>query len=436
MRKRRAGRGPGRTETVTIAGLAAGGDGVGRVGGQVVFVPRTAPGDVAQVEIVEERRSFLRGRLLRLLTPSPLRVPPGCPAFGECGGCSWRHVAYPAQLEAKRSIVENALLRIGRLEQPAVAATLPSPRADGYRHRARLHASTGGASPAFGFYRSGSRELVKLERCPVLHPALEAVARGLNLAAEQHPGAFIHVAEASLATGWDGAAVRVILRGGAGGGLPALAGDAGRALRDAAARRGVEVLLGDEGARPLALGPGDRALLTTGETFTQVNLAQNVALVGIALELAEPRPGGPALDLCCGLGNLSLPLAARGARVTGVDLDGEAVRQARENARRLGLDAEFTRADAAAAARALADAGRRFEVVLLNPPRAGAREAFAAAAALAPPRIVVVSCDPATMARDGAALAGAGYRLDAAHPVDLFPQTAHVETVARFARAS
>jgi 23S rRNA (uracil1939-C5)-methyltransferase len=140
------------------------------------------------------------------------------------------------------------------------------------------------------------------------------------------------------------------------------------------------------------------------------------------------------LDLCCGLGNLALPAAARGGRVTGVDLDGQAIVQARENARRLGLSATFIHDDAAAAVLALAGAGRRFPLVLLNPPRAGAREAVAAIPALSPSRILVVSCDPATLARDAAALAAAGYRLDAVRPVDLFPQTAHVETVARFSR--
>jgi 23S rRNA (uracil1939-C5)-methyltransferase len=187
---------------------------------------------------------------------------------------------------------------------------------------------------------------------------------------------------------------------------------------------------------PLRLGPGDDALITTGATFTQVNLAQNAALVATALDLADPRPGEEVLDLCCGLGNLAVPAAARGARVLGVDLDGEAVRQARDNARRARCDATFVRGDAAAVAAALAGEGRRFGLVLLNPPRGGARDACATLAALAPARVVVVSCDPATLARDAAVLAAGGFRLAAAQPLDLFPQTAHVETAARFETVS
>ena len=234
-------------------------------------------------------------------------------------------------------------------------------------------------------------------------------------------------------TGWDGAAVRLLLRGGRGEPV-AIPGAAARAVRDAAAARGLRLLLDDTSGEPLALGPGPDALVTTGETFTQINLRQNLALVELAIALAAPVPGEEVLDLCCGLGNLALPAAARGGRVTGVDLDEQAIVQARENARRLGRAATFVRDDAAAAVRALAGAGRRFPLVLLNPPRTGAREAVAAIPALSPSRVVVVSCDPATLARDAAALAASGYILDAARPVDLFPQTAHVETVALFRR--
>jgi len=194
----------------------------------------------------------------------------------------------------------------------------------------------------------------------------------------------------------------------------------------------VLLLFGDDTHRPLPLGPGDDALVTTGETFTQVNLANNQALVGTVLGLAAPRAGEEVLDLYCGLGNLALPTAARGARVLGADLDAEAVRQALENATRLGRETEFVRGDAAAVARELRGQGRRFALVLLNPPRTGARDTVAAVAALAPARVVMVSCDPATLARDAAAFRAAGYRLDAVAPIDLFPQTAHVETVSLF----
>lgn len=415
---------------IRIARLAAGGDGVGRIGAKVVFAPRTAPGDEVEVEIVEERRTWCRARVLRLLAPGPDRAAPPCPSFGACGGCDWQHLAYPAQLAAKRSIVEDALRRIGRLDPPPIAPTIPSPLEYGYRHRARLHRANRDGAAVFGFFRAGSHETIALETCRVLIPALNGMLGALAETGRRHPAAFASCSEVRIDAGWDGAATRVLLRG-ARGDAATLAGTAARTLQDAAAARGLR-LLTEADSEPLALGPGPDALVTTGETFTQVNLRQNLTLVELAIALAAPAPGEEVLDLCCGLGNLSLPAAARGGRVTGVDLDDQAISQARENALRLGRAATFIRDDAGTAVRTLSGAGRRFPLVLINPPRTGAKVAVAAIPALAPERVLVVSCDPATLARDAAALAASGYVLITARPVDLFPQTAHVETVALF----
>ena len=419
---------------LAIERLAAGGDGVGRIGAKVAFVPRTAPGDEVEVEIRDERKTWCRARVLRLLKSGPDRTAPPCPAFGNCGGCDWQHLTYPAQLAAKRTIVEDALRRIGRLEPPTVWPTIPSTLEYGYRHRARLHTARRDDATAFGFFRSGTHDVVPLENCPVLHPALNAMLGILAETARRYPAAFALCREVRIDTGWDGSAVRLLLRGAAGepAEIPAAAA---QAMRDAAAACGLGLLLDGGDDKPLVLGAGPDALITTGETFTQINLRQNLTLVDLAIALAAPVPGEEILDLCCGLGNLALPAAARGGLVTGVDLDEQAIVQARENARRLGRAATFVHDDALGAVRALAGAGRRFPLVLLNPPRTGAREAAAAIPALFPSRVVVVSCDPATLARDAAVLAVSGYALDTVRPVDLFPQTAHVETVALFRRS-
>jgi 23S rRNA (uracil1939-C5)-methyltransferase len=437
MHRDRDGGRDGTPLTVAIERLAAGGDGVGRVGGKTVFVPLSAPGDVVEAEIVEDRRTFSRARIRRIVTPSRDRVEPPCPLFGACGGCAWQHLAYEAQLLAKRTIVEDALRRIGRLAPPPVPPVLPSPLQYGYRHRARLHVAIEGGAARLGFFRAGSHRVVPVERCPVLHPALDAALAALAAALRRGGATLAPGTGVRADTGWEGATVRLTFGDPRGVALripPSLE----HALLEAFDAAGIALEIAGAGRRRLRLplGPGGDALVTTGATFTQVNLLQNRALVAAALDLAAVRPGEEALDLCCGLGNLAVPAAGRGARVLGVDLDGEAVRQARENARRAGCDATFVRGDAAATAAALAGEGRRFDLVLLNPPRGGAREACAALAGLAPARIVVVSCDPATLARDAAVLAGGGFRLAAARPLDLFPQTAHIETAARFERVS
>lgn len=419
---------------VAITRLAGGGDGVGRLGGKVIFVPLTAPGDVCAVALVEERPAFLRGRLLGLESPSPHRVAPRCPLFGVCGGCAWQHVAPALQREAKRSIVEDALARIGHLEHPPVPETVPSPAAYGYRHRVRLHVAAHRGRARFGFYRPGSRDLVPAAGCPVLHPALERLLPLLGEAGRRRPELFARCSEVRADTDYRGALVRLALlpRHGPPRAFPREALDG---LVDTADRGTPEFLAGPAADRPLRLGPEAGALETTGAAFTQVNLEQNRALVRVALDGAAPRAGEEVLDLFCGLGNLSLPAAARGAVVLGVDRDAAAVRQAVANALRLGLDAVFRAGDAAAEARRLAAEGRRFGLVLLNPPRTGARETVAIPA-LAPSRVLMVSCDPATFARDAALLCEGGYRLSAVQPLDLFPQTAHVETVGLFTPAA
>jgi 23S rRNA (uracil1939-C5)-methyltransferase len=435
MQRVQKGRAHGPPLRLVVERLAGGGDGVAHAGGKTVFVPYSAPGDTVEADIVEDRRSFCRARLLRVVTPSPDRAEPRCAHFGVCGGCSWQHVVYSAQVAAKRAIVEDALRRIGRLAPPPVPPVIPSPVEYGYRHRARLHAVGAGGTVHVGFFRHGSHRIVPVECCPVLHPSLNAALAALARALRRSSQALSSGAEVRLDTGWDGSAVRLSFRGARGAAPPAHPSLA-RALQEAAAAADValEVAEGDSLGLPLPLGPGDDAPVTTGATFTQVNLVQNQALVATALDLAAIRPGEEVLDLCCGLGNLAIPAARRGARVLGVDLDAQAVRQARENAGRAACDATFVRGDAAAVAAALAAGGRRFDLVLLNPPRTGARAACEALARLAPARVVVVSCDPATLARDAAALTAGGHRLAAAQPLDLFPQTAHVETAALFVR--
>lgn len=417
---------------IAITRLAAGGDGVGRLDGKVVFVPLTAPGDIAAIEIAGDRGAFLRGRLLGLDRPSPQRVEPPCPLFGACGGCRWQHLAYPLQLEAKRSIVEEALRRIGHFEPPPIPGTMSSPAAYGYRHRVRLHVAPGGGRAIFGFFRAESREVVPTDRCAVLHPGLDALFPILNETAHRHPKLFAGCREVRADTDFEGRFLRLALRARDGRPL-AVPADAQETLRTATAATATQILVGATAERPLRLDPEEEALETAGEAFTQANLRQNQNLVRLAMEMAAPVAGEEVLDLYCGLGNLSLPTVARGATVLGIDRDAEAVGQARANARRGGgVNAAFRQGDAAETARLLAGERRRFDLVLLNPPRTGARETVAILPAFAPSRILMISCDPATFARDAALFRERGYHLAAVRPLDMFPQTAHVETIGLF----
>ncbi len=419
---------------LSIEALSWGGDGVGRAEGKVVFTPLTAPGDRAQVEIVSDHRSYSRGRLLSLHHKGPGRTQPPCTLFADCGGCQWQHVSYKGQLAAKSAILTDSLLRIAKIPPPAGVLLLPSPRVYGYRHRTRLHSGRRGGRPVLGFFKTGSHEIVPVARCLLLHDSLNDVLRALRELMGKRPSFAAAFDTVNLAADFAGTRIRATFRDRRGRAV--IPPDAAvRELSFLSGRDGAGLSLAAPGERPLALGPGTDGPFSTGDTFTQVNLHHNRNLVREVVSMAAPAPGERILDLYCGTGNFSFPLAAAGSAVLGIDTAGSCVRSARENAEHLGSPSPaFRRGGAESAVVTLAAQGERFDLIVLNPPRTGARDTVAELPALEPSRIVMVSCDPATFARDAATLAGSGYRLTDLRALDLFPQTFHFETIGLFTR--
>jgi 23S rRNA (uracil1939-C5)-methyltransferase len=403
--------------------LTYGFDALAHHGRQVVFVPYAAPGDRVRAVPVERRPGYLRAHVTDVVRAGPGRVLPGCPWFPTCGGCQWQHVAPPAQREAKRAVVAEQLRRVGRLRDAAVLPTLAAPL--DWAYRARITLAVEGRRA--GYHRARTRTLVEIDRCPIADPALAA-----------------HLAPARA---W-AAALRVPLRrltiAVAPGGV-ALVG-AATAVPGVADVRATEALLArvptvrgailvGAGTRRVLGDPTVRAPLEPGldlevpaDVFTQVNPAANRRLLGTVLELGGFVAGERVLDLYCGAGNFTLPLGRRGVTVEGVERDPLAVAAARANAARLGLAS--VRVACAPVATALGEVRGDVDAVVLDPPRAGAADAIAALVARRPRRIVYVSCDPATLARDLRALVTSGYRLARVQPLDLFPQTYHIESVA------
>ena len=424
-------------QTATVTGLSHAGEGVVH-GGKAVFVAGALPGERIRFRRRRRHRQHDDGELLEVLEPSAARVVPRCAHFGVCGGCALQHLAPPAQLAAKDLELRQTLARVARVNPLRWLEPLTGPTW-GYRRRARLGVKfvrkKGGV--LVGFRERAAPYVAQLTYCEVLAPAaaaliapLAAMLTGLAIR-EQVPQIEVAVADNATAlvlrvlappssedlerlTAFGAAHdVRLYLQP---GGLDSLRelGGAGEPLRYALPRFGLE----------LEFVPTD---------FIQVNGAVNEALVTRALELLELTPDARVLDLFCGIGNFTLPLARSAAAAVGVESEAALIARARANAARNGIgNAAFYPADLASAPAVEAPWLRgSYSHVLLDPPRSGARAVLATLAQLAPRRLLYISCHPGSLARDlGVLVHEHGFTLEAAGVVDMFPHTAHVESLA------
>lgn len=427
---------------VKIDGLAAGGEAVGRLeDGRAVFVRGGCPGDLAEIEIAEEHERFARARLIAIEEPSENRVAPPCPYFGVCGGCDWQYVAYPTQLAAKRKIVVDALRRIGHIEgaDALVGETVASPRQYGYRNKVELAASRdAGGRLELGYHALASEEVVPVDSCLLLPKKFEKAPKALKGALRFVEGSGdLGLQRVALRVGTNTSDVEVALWT-APGAFPRrpAATTLGQALPTTSIVRvlvkglfkerkvsGVEVLSGKGFWREKLLG---REITVSAPSFLQVNTKVAEGLIGSVLDTLEPDGSDRVLDLYSGAGTFTLPLAEVAGEVVAVESASSAIRDLRRNLENHALYADVVGGDAT---RELPTLGR-VDLALVDPPRSGLRpEAVASLAGTGARRIAYVSCDPATLARDVKALSRLGYRLESATPFDMFPQTAHVETL-------
>jgi 23S rRNA (uracil1939-C5)-methyltransferase len=426
-------------ETV-IEDLDHSGRGVGRVGDKVVFVDGGLPGERVRFRYTKGGRHYDQGVAEAVLEASPDRVEPACPVFGLCGGCSLQHLDGAAQVAAKERMLRDNLERVAGLAPENWLAPIDGPHW-GYRAKARLSIRrVRNKGVLVGFRERASSYVTQMDACPVLEPRLEGLIEPLKelVAGMSRPD---RVPQAEVAA-TDGDAAVVIRH------LTELTDQDRALLADFQERYGVVVETqpkGPETAAPLDSDrparlfyelPGSGVTLHFRSTdFVQVNRQVNRQLVARALELLHPGPGERVLDLFCGIGNFSLPMAAAGAEVLGLEGEAGLVARAGSNAEVNGLAGrtDFRTADLEAVPLAEIPGTRGTDKVLLDPPRSGAVEAVKQLAeSIRPRRVVYVSCNPATLARDAGVLTHAGYRLRDAGIANMFPHTAHVESVARF----
>jgi 23S rRNA (uracil1939-C5)-methyltransferase len=469
-------RGPQTTE-LAIESLDQEGRGVAHAGGKAVFVEGALPGERVRVETIKRKPSYEIARATRVERASASRVVPRCPHFGQCGGCTLQHADAPLQVAAKQRALEEALARIGRVRPDVLLAAIAGP-SWGYRHRARLSVrdvqKKGGI--LIGFHERRSSYVADMRECHVLPPKISALLPALRKLVEslsirtRLPQIEVAVGE-RLKIGSDPI-------------FPAMRADStfgkidsdpnfARPIVYALVLRVLEPLTRADEAKLVAfadahgvefwLQPGgpdtvtpfhppnatlaytlpefDVAIPFAPTDFTQVNAAINRVLVRRAVALLAPAPGERIADFFCGLGNFTLPIARRGAHVVGFEGSKALVARAAANARRNGLEAQtsFVCTNLFDATPALVEAHGPFAGALIDPPREGAVELAkslpAAGDARALERVVYVSCNPGTLARDAAVLVhDRGYRLAAAGVVNMFPHTAHVESIALFER--
>jgi 23S rRNA (uracil1939-C5)-methyltransferase len=420
------------------------GQAMGRHEGKVIFVPGGLPGERVRVQIVEDHKRWARGELLEVLRASPDRVDPPCPYYGRCGGCHWQHARYEAQLAYKHQVVVDQLQRLGRLEAPTVRPPIGSGRALGapavegvagpwfYRNHAQFVAAGSGE---LGFLAARSHDVVPIERCLLLHPLLDEMhaaldpsgrasgrsldwpeLRRLILRAGIHTGERMCIFEAEAGAAPDGGAPV--------GEAPELEVDLPISCLLRTRDGGDAVLIGSSVYHEVLKG---RTYRVSSSSFFQVNTEQAETLLDAVYAYLDPQPADTLLDLYCGVGVLGLSVADRVGQVIGIEEDGVAIADARANAG----SASPVRFMEGKAEVLLAECQETVTKVVLDPPRSGCESAVLdALLRLRPQRIVYVSCDPTTLARDAARLAQGGYVLAEAQPVDMFPQTYHVETVA------
>lgn len=420
--------------SIEIGKLAFGGAGVGHHEGKVVFVTGAYPGDRVLARVTKEQPRFIEASVAKVESPSPLRRAPACPYVDDCGGCPWMALGYEAQLAAKQSIVGEQFMHIAKLKAD-VSPCAPSLAELGYRSRIKLHCGIGGGDLLLGYHRARTNDIVNIGRCAVANDGINQVIGELRVFLEAHQTEVPAIEEITIETGYPAAPARLRLamrkmpeHAFAEAMLDAIPGAAGLSISS-----GHDLAVYGEDVLSVNIGGG--IALEYGPTvFSQVNPGGNRLLVEKAKKLAAPAKGKTALDLYCGMGNLAFPLAAAGMKVTGVEHSRFAVEDAEKNAARLNLPAEFIPGDAVRNVQRMTREKRMFDTVLLDPPRAGAKGIGRWLKLLAKERVVYVSCDPPSLARDAKDICENGFALVSAQPLDMFPNTFHVETLALFER--
>lgn len=440
---------------IAIRSLGHSGEGVGTKDEFTVFVPGALVGEVVRAKITLVKKHYATARLMRVITPSPLRIEPRCPIYDACGGCQLQHLSYEGQLIAKHQQVTDALHRIGRQSDLTVLPTLGADEPWCYRNKMQMPVGAKDGQTIVGCYAKGSHNIIATRDCHIQMNANNEIAQAAaRVLAELGIPAYDEKTDRGIVRhvigrcGADGQAMAVIVTKTKT--LPQAETFVARLREEVPALisimhninpRRTNIILGSEtvclwGQRTITDMIGKLSFDISAQSFFQVNTAQAEVLYQKALEYADLNGNETVIDAYCGTGTISLFLAQKAKKVYGIEIVAPAIRDAKQNAKNNGIDnAEFIVGDAVDVMPKLYADGVRADVVVVDPPRSGCdRIVLETFARMMPKRIVYVSCNPASLARDIAVLGELGYQAEKIQPVDMFPQTSHVETVCLLSR--
>ena len=432
-----------------IDSLGSEGQGVGRYEGMAVFVPFALPNELVKAHIIKVAKNYAVGKLIKVIEPSKVRREPRCSSFTRCGGCNLMHMDYAAQLEYKRGLVENAFARIAKIEGVHVENTIGMDEPYHYRNKAAFPFAMVDGRMCFGFFAPRSHRLIPIDGCFIEQEPLYNVASAVHCWAEENDiqpydeetgsGTIRHVVS-RITTSGD--IMAVIVTKGRPKKLNKLVGmlkERCEGIKSIILNRNDEdtnVIFGRSyetlwGEDTLTENLCGFEFSVSAASFLQVNPVQTECLYAQVEAFLPEKDGFEAIDVYCGTGTISMILSKRAKHVTGIENIKPAVEDAARNAERNGAgNADFICADAAEALPELIEKGTRPDVIVIDPPRKGCDKAVLnAITGSAVQRVIYVSCDPATLARDVRILVDGGYSIQKVQPIDMFPQTAHVETV-------
>jgi 23S rRNA (uracil1939-C5)-methyltransferase len=425
---------------IDIERLSFGGMGFGHLNGQVVFVAHTAPGDKVRTKIITTETDYLIGALEEIIEPSPLRIKPKCPYFGECGGCQWQHLDYNDQLQQKEMLIRETFSRIGHLKNGNINSILPSPSPFNYRHRMQFNINHRNRKPHIGLYRRKTHTLVDILDCPIAHPLINKILKALWDWLNETDDKHLHGVDITIDV--KGEKALLVIRYMKGSieekkknyaMLQRMCPEiTGALIRIEAYKQATFDMVGEP---HIELSYEEMQYKIGPETFIQVNLKGNEILIARLLE-SLPVSTERILELHCGMGNFSIPMSRQTQSLYGIESNPEAYRYALINSHiNKRPNCHFIKKSDIRGLKQLINTGMKFSVLVMDPPRSGCKEIIKLIADLKIPKIIYVSCNPTTLARDSSILVNDHhYHLESVQPIDMFPQTYHVECITVFSK--